>query len=109
MCYCKEEDPTVEVAIVRIGDLSKRSVAWFETRDISAKAGVKYTAMSGKLVFEPGEKFKFVHIPTTNDEAWDATLEFEVYAGWGEGGVGRGIGGAAIHRRMFCLDFFGHV
>lgn len=41
MCYCREEDPNVEVCVVRIGDLSKRSSVWYETRDLSAKAGVK--------------------------------------------------------------------
>lgn len=78
MCYCREEAPTVEVAIVRIGATDQASSVRYETRDISAKAGVKYTAQSGTLVFERGEREKFIYIPTTNDEAWDATLEFEV-------------------------------
>lgn len=95
MSYCKEEDPTVEVCIVRIGDLSKRSCAKYETRDLSAKAGIKYTAMSGKLVFQPGERMQFIYIPTTNDESWDATLEFEVLL------LDEGLENAQLGRYLF--------
>jgi len=80
MCYTSEADESnrVEVAVIRIGDVSKRSAAQYETKDISAKAGKKYTAASGKVVFEKGERLKFVYINILNDESWDATLEFEV-------------------------------
>lgn len=97
MCYASEENATVEVAVVRIGDCSKRSTANWATRDISAKAGKKYTAASGKLVFESSERMKFVHVNLTNDESWDATLEFEVVL------TGEGVENAVLEDALsFC-------
>lgn len=45
MFFCKEDDPTVDIGVVRIGDTSMRSAVWYETKDGSAKAGIKYTYM----------------------------------------------------------------
>lgn len=76
--YCAEEEPTVEIGIMRIGDVSERSVVNFETRDASAKAGLKYTALSGQVVFEKGQRNAAIRIETTDDTKWDATIEFQV-------------------------------
>eukprot|EP00441_Pelagodinium_beii_P046865 CAMPEP_0197622862 /NCGR_PEP_ID=MMETSP1338-20131121/2984_1 /TAXON_ID=43686 ORGANISM="Pelagodinium beii, Strain RCC1491" /NCGR_SAMPLE_ID=MMETSP1338 /ASSEMBLY_ACC=CAM_ASM_000754 /LENGTH=930 /DNA_ID=CAMNT_0043192633 /DNA_START=111 /DNA_END=2903 /DNA_ORIENTATION=+ len=78
MYYCMESEPTVEIGVVRIGDASQRSSVHFATKDLSAKAGVKYEALSGTIVFEAGEKLKLIEIVTINDSSWDSTLEFLV-------------------------------
>jgi len=76
--YCKEEDQIADVGLIRIGSTDAKSVVHVETRDISAKAGVKYLPISSFVTFEPGERRKTVSIAMMNDDAWDATLEFEV-------------------------------
>ena len=43
------------VDVMRIGDDSTVCSCQYETKDLSAKAGQNYTAMSGRVEFQPGE------------------------------------------------------
>jgi len=78
MLYSVEDQGWMSVRVVRLGDISYRSVVDYETRDISAKAGYKYEAVSGCLVFESGEREKAIAIRLLDHPTWDATVEFEV-------------------------------
>jgi hypothetical protein len=63
---------------MRIGDVTGSSSVNFSTKDMSAKAGIKYQAKTGTLHFAPGERLQTISIATIEDSAWDATLEFKV-------------------------------
>lgn len=51
----------------------------FETADASAKAGVKYTKVSGKLTFEAGQSLQQISVTMMSDDNWDATTEFQIF------------------------------
>lgn len=72
------EDPDMVLDIMRIGDDSKACSCEYATQDLSAKAGHKYTATSGKVDFPPGTHVVSIRVPILDDDHWDATLEFMV-------------------------------
>lgn len=77
--YCDEDDQQVVIEIIRIGDRSKRSEVWFETRDASAKAGVRYEETRQRVVIEAGEPSVRTAVKLIEDKGkWNTTLAFEV-------------------------------
>merc|ERR1719161_1943009 len=50
----------------------------YSTEDDSAKAGVRYSAVSGTLTFGPGEVSKAIKIPVLDGYGWNSTLEFKM-------------------------------
>lgn len=78
ICLAQEEQGVVQIVVLRVGDLSKRSeVRWF-TQDGSAKAGQTYIAASGTLIFEQGMSSLTVEVALIPNEVWDTMLEFKV-------------------------------
>mmetsp|Transcript_103968 Transcript_103968/g.252410 ORF Transcript_103968/g.252410 Transcript_103968/m.252410 type:complete len:1043 (+) Transcript_103968:70-3198(+) len=77
--YCDEGDGDVELEVVRLGDASRACQVEYMTRDSSAVAGRKYLRAHGYLQFAPGESSKTLRIGILEDQAFDATLEFEVH------------------------------
>eukprot|EP00746_Dinoflagellata_sp_MGD_P079517 gnl/MRDRNA2_/MRDRNA2_31803_c0_seq1.p1 gnl/MRDRNA2_/MRDRNA2_31803_c0~~gnl/MRDRNA2_/MRDRNA2_31803_c0_seq1.p1 ORF type:complete len:882 (+),score=131.99 gnl/MRDRNA2_/MRDRNA2_31803_c0_seq1:194-2839(+) len=76
--YCAEEESTIEIDIVRLGNCTGKCVLDWSTEDASAKAGKKYVAANGRIEFAAGDSVKKVGINILSDDSWDATLEFKV-------------------------------
>lgn len=71
-------DGSIQLEVVRNGDLSKRSTVSFATEDRSAKAGKRYIAEEGTLTFEPGEAEKFIKVQIVQDETYVPVCAFSV-------------------------------
>eukprot|EP00931_Biecheleriopsis_adriatica_P056287 TRINITY_DN33352_c0_g1_i1.p1 TRINITY_DN33352_c0_g1~~TRINITY_DN33352_c0_g1_i1.p1 ORF type:complete len:866 (+),score=116.59 TRINITY_DN33352_c0_g1_i1:133-2730(+) len=78
MYFVEEQEGSLTVDVMRIGDVSRRSEVRYKTRDATAKAGVRYVATEGKLIFEPGDVEQFIKLEILDNAAWDTTLEFAV-------------------------------
>eukprot|EP00930_Biecheleria_cincta_P025922 TRINITY_DN18372_c0_g1_i1.p1 TRINITY_DN18372_c0_g1~~TRINITY_DN18372_c0_g1_i1.p1 ORF type:complete len:939 (-),score=139.61 TRINITY_DN18372_c0_g1_i1:49-2865(-) len=76
MYYADESKKIVEFGVMRLGDTTGVSSVAFTTRDISAKAGIKYIATQGTVHFDIGDRLKTFTVETIDDSNWDATLEF---------------------------------
>jgi len=76
--YCKEDEPTVEVQVLRLNGSDLRSQVSYSTADKTAVKGVNYVEASGLLIFEPGERSKSIRIELIDDSAWGGVLEFSV-------------------------------
>mmetsp|Transcript_117170 Transcript_117170/g.304011 ORF Transcript_117170/g.304011 Transcript_117170/m.304011 type:complete len:897 (+) Transcript_117170:212-2902(+) len=74
--YCTETEGFVVLDIVRLGASEHESVCDYYTLDGSAKAGRKFIAQEGTVVFKPGDTVQAVKIEVIQDDNWDATLEF---------------------------------
>lgn len=78
MYFCNETEDYMSLDVMRIGDLSSRSVVHFTTRDATATAGERYKFTTGEIVFEPGESEKDISIQIYCTALWDTTTEFAV-------------------------------
>lgn len=67
---------TIEVRLDR--KAAKRVTVTWRTADGTAKAGSDYTAASGRLVFEPGQRLKRITVPLLDDSAPERTEYFYV-------------------------------
>lgn len=77
--YIKEgAEKELSIDVMRLGDASLTASCSYKTIDGSAKAGVRYAACKGELVFKEGETMQQINIPIIENNQWDATLEFEV-------------------------------
>jgi len=75
--YCSEECSAC-LQVIRIGNLDKKSVVSFETKDCSAMEGISYEQTSGLLEFEPFEHTVYIEVPMVPNDDWANTLEFSV-------------------------------
>mmetsp|Transcript_18280 Transcript_18280/g.35240 ORF Transcript_18280/g.35240 Transcript_18280/m.35240 type:complete len:734 (+) Transcript_18280:393-2594(+) len=64
--------------VVRLGEFKDTIQVSYYTEDASAKAGSRYEAVSGTLVFEPQVLSKTIRVPLISSDAWSTTLEFKV-------------------------------
>lgn len=78
MYFGMEGEPSVTVAVMRIGNLDCTTLVRFRTDDVTATAGKVYEGTFGDLEFKPGENKKKVEIPLLNDDEWHTTTEFRV-------------------------------
>lgn len=78
MYFCEEDENTMVVDVIRIGDLSVQTEVRFTTKDGTAKSGLRYHASEGTLVFEPREFEKHISIKLISDDDWNTTLEFGI-------------------------------
>jgi len=76
--YVEEEEEVFSLDVVRLGTFEDTIQVSYYTEDASAKAGRRYVACSGTLVFEPQELSKTIRIPIINTDDWNTTLEFKV-------------------------------
>jgi ABC-type multidrug transport system fused ATPase/permease subunit len=101
--YCTEDDPFVEIGVMRIGDESGRIEVKFETQDASAEAGKSYVATQGTFIMEPGVFMKSLQVPIMQNDRWDTTLEFKIELK-DEGLVGACLGRYLRSARIKILD-----
>jgi len=74
--FCMEDEGEAAVEVVRLGDAAGQAKCRYRTEDGSARAGVKFEAVSGELVFDAGEVTQTIRIPLIVSSTWDSTLEF---------------------------------
>jgi len=76
--YVEEAEEEFSMDVVRLGTFEDTIQVSYYTEDASGKAGSRYEAVSGTLVFEPQELSKTIRIPIINTRDWNTTLEFNV-------------------------------
>lgn len=77
--YAKEgEDDFMIMDVTRLGPDTSEVSCCFHTVDGDGKAGQRYEATSGELVFKPGEIMKQVHVDIIEADSWSSSLEFKV-------------------------------
>jgi len=77
--FCEEQDGVVRVDVIRLGRAELTATVEYHTVDGSAVAGHKYHAEQGTLEFAPWEERKSIEVSIVENDAFDATLEFEVH------------------------------
>lgn len=83
--FAEEDEGDVVIDVMRLGSLHGRVLCCFHTEDGSGKAGERYAATKGAVVFEDGEYQKSISVPIIQDHRWQATLEFKVFLDAPEG------------------------
>lgn len=82
--FANEEAGFVEVEVMLVGPLAtvngavKNAAVCWTTEDGSAKAGHKFIAAAGKVVFGPSSTFEKIRIDLINNDDWSPTLDFQV-------------------------------
>lgn len=79
MYFCHEDEPHVELEVLRIGPKDRVTKVCFETEDNTAKAGKAYVATKGILVFQPGESSVNIRVDLVNIDWWETQAEFNVH------------------------------
>jgi hypothetical protein len=69
--FISEGISTLPIKVFRTGDASGSVSVNYATSDVTAPAGLDYTATSGTLNFAPGELTKFISIPIINDNLFE--------------------------------------
>ncbi|HEX3146257.1 MAG TPA: Calx-beta domain-containing protein [Pyrinomonadaceae bacterium] len=70
-----ESTGTVNVTVIRTGDVSGTSTVDYATSDGTATAGSDYTATSGTLTFAPSQTSKTISIPIIDDRVFENGAE----------------------------------
>jgi solute carrier family 8 (sodium/calcium exchanger) len=70
------ESASAKVVITRTGDPDVEFTVAYKTRDGVAKAPEDYTAVSGDLVFKPGDLSQTVTIELIDDTSWETDEDF---------------------------------
>lgn len=73
-----ESDGAATLAVQRSGDASTSVSVDYTTTNLSALAGIKYTATSGTLAFAAGETTKVILVPVQNNGFVDGAKTFRV-------------------------------
>jgi len=76
--FVEEEEGKVVIDVMRLGSQSGRASCLFSTADGSGKAGERYDAFDGELVFESGVMRQSFEVEIVQGDQWEATLEFKV-------------------------------
>eukprot|EP00419_Tripos_fusus_P032504 CAMPEP_0172786926 /NCGR_PEP_ID=MMETSP1074-20121228/206196_1 /TAXON_ID=2916 /ORGANISM="Ceratium fusus, Strain PA161109" /LENGTH=568 /DNA_ID=CAMNT_0013623945 /DNA_START=23 /DNA_END=1725 /DNA_ORIENTATION=+ len=76
--YVEENEENLTVDVVRLGLCEDTVEVSYSSEDDSAVAGRRYQAVSGRIVFNPGEICKSVCIPLISSDDWNTTLEFKL-------------------------------
>lgn len=71
-----ENEQTVELELLREGDLSGPSSVEYTTRSVNALPGVDYVATQGSFNFRPGATTAFVSVPILNNGKFDPPRAF---------------------------------
>eukprot|EP00929_Paragymnodinium_shiwhaense_P081219 TRINITY_DN42452_c0_g1_i1.p1 TRINITY_DN42452_c0_g1~~TRINITY_DN42452_c0_g1_i1.p1 ORF type:complete len:816 (+),score=99.86 TRINITY_DN42452_c0_g1_i1:172-2619(+) len=76
--FAWEGEPSVQIEVLRMGRLKEACSVSFCTKELSAKAGLKFEEASGTLHFPPGVAYKKLDISIIQDESFSTTLQFAV-------------------------------
>jgi len=76
--YVEEDEGVLQIDLMRLGRLDGSCRVKYQTIDASAKAGVRYEASSGEVVFEDGEFSKTIDARVIPTDAWSTTMEFKI-------------------------------
>jgi hypothetical protein len=70
--------PTLTFKVMRIGDVTQQVSVQYSTQDITAIAGMDYTATSGTLIFSPYQVLKEVSVSIIQDEIFESPESFQL-------------------------------
>jgi hypothetical protein len=73
-----DQPSAFSVTCRRLGSITGRALAYYETRDAGARAGKDYVGQRGTIVFEPFESLKTINIPLLLKEVPELERSFEV-------------------------------
>jgi len=76
--FCNEDDDVLHLDVLRIGDCTYRSEVDYFTRDLTAKANVKYVPAAGRLAFAPGQTHYSLTVQLIADDDWAPLQDFEM-------------------------------
>jgi hypothetical protein len=80
--FVSEGSGYANVGIVRVGALQHRVEIEYSTahdkKFVGSSGSNDFKALTGSLVFEPGEAFKDIVVPITNDDQWETIEHFHV-------------------------------
>jgi len=76
--FVEEKEDVCSIEVMRLGNLQGEVSVRFATEDVSAIAGERYQATSGKVTFLDGEARRVVQIAIVQKADWCPTLEFKV-------------------------------
>lgn len=76
--YADAREGSLMIDVMRLGSMNGEVAAKWSTEDGSAKAGVRYKAASGKVVFEDGVSNVAIEVELLPQKDWYATLEFNL-------------------------------
>lgn len=76
--FCGESQKQVELSVLRIGDCSMPTEVDYSTRDGTAREGLKYEGIRGRLKFARGETHKTFNIGLIPFDDWAPLQEFQV-------------------------------
>mmetsp|Transcript_91117 Transcript_91117/g.199587 ORF Transcript_91117/g.199587 Transcript_91117/m.199587 type:complete len:972 (+) Transcript_91117:251-3166(+) len=71
-------DDFAALDVVRLGDLSKPSTVYYQTKDVSGCEGRLYEHVLKSLTFERGESMKQIEVPLLELSVWNPSLDFMV-------------------------------
>mmetsp|Transcript_6567 Transcript_6567/g.14158 ORF Transcript_6567/g.14158 Transcript_6567/m.14158 type:complete len:811 (-) Transcript_6567:13-2445(-) len=73
-----EGQGSINLPLIRTGDMTKRCVVAYSTRDGTAEAGTDYQHKDGHVIFEPGIDKQVVSITIIDDAAFEDDEDFYV-------------------------------
>eukprot|EP00929_Paragymnodinium_shiwhaense_P100186 TRINITY_DN6232_c0_g1_i1.p1 TRINITY_DN6232_c0_g1~~TRINITY_DN6232_c0_g1_i1.p1 ORF type:complete len:1010 (+),score=275.61 TRINITY_DN6232_c0_g1_i1:74-3103(+) len=79
MYFVEEQEEKLKIDITRLGSMRGRCKVSYYTQDSSGKAGHRYKAASGTVMFKPGEHTKSFVVDIIEDHRYNTTLEFKVH------------------------------
>jgi len=76
--YVEEEEGQLTIDLMRMGTLEGEIKVQYKTVDASGKAGIRYQASRGTVVFKDGESDQSIVVKVIDTDNWATTLEFKV-------------------------------
>merc|ERR1719267_308940 len=76
--FAEESEGKLHVEVMRLGSLKGEVSVTYSTEDISATAGARYVAASGRITFLEGESNRTITVDIINKDEWCPTLEFRI-------------------------------
>ncbi|GFT26654.1 g-protein coupled receptor 98 [Trichonephila clavipes] len=73
-----ENETPLEIAVLRKGGSDGTIQVDFNIISLTAKPGEDYTPVKGRLIFEPGQTRKTIHVPIINDNVKEIPETFKV-------------------------------
>ena len=107
--YCRNTDGSIEVDVVRIGDVHSAVVVDYETEDGSARGGEEYARTIGSVMFSEGEYIQKIRVQVASSKIWRPTLYFMIRlnAAGSSGGAFKECRVWILHQGAFPAAEFG--
>lgn len=101
--FCREDEDSVTLTIMRMEPLHARSVVLFRTVDATACGGEHFEHVTTEVAFEPEQMYREVRVPIVHTPQWETLLEFRAELGEVAGGNAE-LGHYVWHARIMLID-----